>query len=607
VLPESAQKKQRPLRLGADHGTRTRNPRITSAVRYQLRQVGLLPRKFSVTEQWLTESKKGDLAGFWRAPAVLLSRMYLSCLGRYQGLRTINSLVLLPAATTRQMSKGSLRVEFNVLSMIGGIMKKIAVAIILSLGISLAGTVPVQAAEQNSPRDTDTPTGIPSNFDIDGIAYVEFPTNPDMHYFAIDVKGPIESDQFNDGNGSWAAVHIDSNSDRSPDYRLVTTAETLFENYGSTASLEKLESGQWVTVEGCAALFYSDLENQAEWMAFTMPYSCLNLPETFAFDGYMDYIAGDDQYYDYYPNDEGEYFSVRHSFGKTPAVPVSKDRPRATGVMGFKVASPSQAPSALETLSPKILKSVVTIFCEQGLGSGWSAQVELKPAHKAAGYNSFIVTNHHVIEDCIGSGIVTLTMNNGANHVGRIVSWDASNDLAGIVTTAKIPGLQWRGESPKQGWWVGVLGAPRGISGYLTTGLISIVSADNSELGTTSPVNPGNSGGPVFDRVGRVIGTVSWKLLESEGLAFAKTTPLLCLNIIDCESASAVWTQSPVTANKKYPNCAALNKIFPGGVARSSAVKNKGKQSKVRPFASLTAYNANKLLDRDKDGIACEK
>jgi hypothetical protein len=60
-------------------------------------------------------------------------------------------------------------------------------------------------------------------------------------------------------------------------------------------------------------------------------------------------------------------------------------------------------------------------------------------------------------------------------------------------------------------------------------------------------------------------------------------------------------------AVKKYANCTALNKDFPGGVAKSSKVKNKGGKTKKSPKVSAALYNANIKMDRDKDGIACEK
>ncbi|KYH45009.1 excalibur calcium-binding domain-containing protein [Branchiibius sp. NY16-3462-2] len=58
-----------------------------------------------------------------------------------------------------------------------------------------------------------------------------------------------------------------------------------------------------------------------------------------------------------------------------------------------------------------------------------------------------------------------------------------------------------------------------------------------------------------------------------------------------------------------YKNCTALNKAYAHGVAKAGAKdKVSGKAKPVKNFTVNTAvYNANKKLDRDKDGIACEK
>lgn len=60
-------------------------------------------------------------------------------------------------------------------------------------------------------------------------------------------------------------------------------------------------------------------------------------------------------------------------------------------------------------------------------------------------------------------------------------------------------------------------------------------------------------------------------------------------------------------AAKTYKNCTEINKVYKGGIARSSKVKNKGGATKYKPFVSQALYDANKKSDRDKDLIACER
>ena len=65
-------------------------------------------------------------------------------------------------------------------------------------------------------------------------------------------------------------------------------------------------------------------------------------------------------------------------------------------------------------------------------------------------------------------------------------------------------------------------------------------------------------------------------------------------------------TASPVIVHKKFTNCAALNKVYPGGVAKSAKWVNKGGKIKKTPVVNAKVYNENSSRDRDKDGIACE-
>lgn len=63
---------------------------------------------------------------------------------------------------------------------------------------------------------------------------------------------------------------------------------------------------------------------------------------------------------------------------------------------------------------------------------------------------------------------------------------------------------------------------------------------------------------------------------------------------------------SPQIVEKKFTNCAALNKVYPGGVAKSAKWVNKGGEIKNKPTVNAKVYAENSGKDRDKDGIACE-
>jgi Excalibur calcium-binding domain len=63
---------------------------------------------------------------------------------------------------------------------------------------------------------------------------------------------------------------------------------------------------------------------------------------------------------------------------------------------------------------------------------------------------------------------------------------------------------------------------------------------------------------------------------------------------------------APQLLDKKFSNCAALNKVYPGGVAKAKNWVNKGGKIQNTPAINAKVYAENSSKDRDKDGIACE-
>ncbi|MFN8158923.1 MAG: excalibur calcium-binding domain-containing protein [Candidatus Nanopelagicales bacterium] len=84
------------------------------------------------------------------------------------------------------------------------------------------------------------------------------------------------------------------------------------------------------------------------------------------------------------------------------------------------------------------------------------------------------------------------------------------------------------------------------------------------------------------------------------------TIPALSLA---ASAQTAAPTSVTAVAPKKYANCTALNKVYKHGVAKKKGVKDKTSGVPVTTYTvNLAVYNLNyRSLDRDKDGIACEK
>ena len=143
--------------------------------------------------------------------------------------------------------------------------------------------------------------------------------------------------------------------------------------------------------------------------------------------------------------------------------------------------------------------------------------------------NGYILTNQHVVN---GAPKVSVTFENGDSYEAEIIGADEINDVA--VLKIQAQGLRkvtiGNSDEIEVGSYVNVIGNPLGeLTFTLTRGIISAVdrSINTGEYNITTfqtdaAINSGNSGGPVFDERGAVIGIASAKYAASgvEGLGF---------------------------------------------------------------------------------------
>ncbi|MFZ5481692.1 MAG: S1C family serine protease [Myxococcota bacterium] len=136
-----------------------------------------------------------------------------------------------------------------------------------------------------------------------------------------------------------------------------------------------------------------------------------------------------------------------------------------------------------------------------------------------------VATAYH----CVASGMRPLVVFHDRSEAkGEVIARDPAHDLALVRVETERPGLPLREGSPSVGERVYGMGHPYGtVAAGKLEGLLEwsvaegIVSAVGTWLiQTDTPLNPGNSGGPLVDEQGRVVGIVSRKI-DAEGLTFA--------------------------------------------------------------------------------------
>jgi serine protease Do len=132
--------------------------------------------------------------------------------------------------------------------------------------------------------------------------------------------------------------------------------------------------------------------------------------------------------------------------------------------------------------------------------------------------DGYIVTNNHLIAGLNGTGTVdtvTVTTVDRKEYPARIVGRDETSDLALLkIEGRNLPFVQW-GDSTRArvGDWVIAIGDPYGVGSTVTAGIISALHRSITQQGaydryiqTDAAINMGNSGGPMFDLNGNVIG-----------------------------------------------------------------------------------------------------
>ena len=114
----------------------------------------------------------------------------------------------------------------------------------------------------------------------------------------------------------------------------------------------------------------------------------------------------------------------------------------------------------------------------------------------------------------------------------KIVKWDVENDLALLAADLDIPPLELSEYEPWPGYWNMALGSADGYEGSVSFG--TVLNTTTNQLLLTNNISKGNSGGPVVDNEGNVVGVVTF-LSKDEQYNVAMSLNAFCAKILKCE------------------------------------------------------------------------
>jgi S1-C subfamily serine protease len=170
-----------------------------------------------------------------------------------------------------------------------------------------------------------------------------------------------------------------------------------------------------------------------------------------------------------------------------------------------------------------VLPSVVRVSAAGSTGSAFAFGA------RPVDGGTTLITNFHVVADVVAQGGTEVRIQRGrTSYTARIGATDRARDLAVLETDAEFRPLTAAARKVQPGAPVVVVGSPLGLADSVTAGVVSALRprTDGSRdqfIQFDAPISPGNSGGPVVDAEGEVVGVAQAKLVQEgvEGISIA--------------------------------------------------------------------------------------
>ena len=183
-------------------------------------------------------------------------------------------------------------------------------------------------------------------------------------------------------------------------------------------------------------------------------------------------------------------------------------------------------------------EATVSITCDDKDSSGFGFRlIESDKARFSFDYlteeGSVVLTNYHAIKSChLNNSLIYLKYFDGGSHYAKIKAIDEENDLAALYVPRIIEELESAWYLFETGFWVMAVGSPYRMEGTTTFG--NIINIDGNRIFTSASLNKGNSGGPLVDNEGFVMGINTGYTAIAQNINWAIDINGLCNTIAIC-------------------------------------------------------------------------